>query len=280
MQTFYVDVYFLINFTVDILALYFAAKFAKIQSTVLRLIITSCIGAISACAVVLLNISGFGFLIILTASAAVIVYIFGGKISGLRRFKLFSAFMIFETLIGGAVNFSYALLDKFLYPSLREETSPQNRKLLILAILILFTFGVVKLIFLIFSGSKSERNIEIIIKVLEKEIKLSALIDTGNLVLDPMSARPVIFIKSKEVERVFPEFRNQNLENTSLKTRLRLIPIDSVGGKKILIGIRTDQIIFDDNKKSDNVVIAIDEDSGTYGGYNAIVPLSLLEEIV
>ena len=44
MTTLYIDVYFLINFCVDILALYFAASFVKIPCTNLRLVISGVIG--------------------------------------------------------------------------------------------------------------------------------------------------------------------------------------------------------------------------------------------
>ena len=53
-MTLYVDVYFLINFTVDILALYFAAIFSKVPTSTRRLIISAVIGAFFAIGIVFL----------------------------------------------------------------------------------------------------------------------------------------------------------------------------------------------------------------------------------
>ena len=46
MQTLYIDVYFLINFTVDFIALYFAVTFAKVPSGTRRLLFGALIGAL------------------------------------------------------------------------------------------------------------------------------------------------------------------------------------------------------------------------------------------
>ena len=49
MQTIYLDVYFLINFSVDALALYFAIRVTKIKGTLIRLILSSAILSAAAC---------------------------------------------------------------------------------------------------------------------------------------------------------------------------------------------------------------------------------------
>ena len=58
MKVFYIDVYFLINFTVDILALYSAGLFSGIKTTLPRLIISSFTGGAVACVFAVFNLSG------------------------------------------------------------------------------------------------------------------------------------------------------------------------------------------------------------------------------
>ena len=53
-MTLYIDVYFLINFTVDILSLYFAAIFSKVPTTSKRIIIAGFLGAVAAVGIVFL----------------------------------------------------------------------------------------------------------------------------------------------------------------------------------------------------------------------------------
>ena len=112
MKTFYIDVYFLINFTTDILALYFAASLNKIKSTVLRLILAGCFGSAIACVIVLFDLSGALFVAVFLSGIVITVEIFCPLETKIRKFKMLFAFLLFETLIGGAVSFIYGLLDK------------------------------------------------------------------------------------------------------------------------------------------------------------------------
>ena len=48
MQTFYIDIYFLINFTVDILALYVAVRVLRAGCRLWRLVLSAALGALVA----------------------------------------------------------------------------------------------------------------------------------------------------------------------------------------------------------------------------------------
>lgn len=281
MQTLYIDVYFLINFTVDVLALYFASRFSGVKSTVLRLVLSGAVGSAFACAVVLLNFRGVLFLLALVLSSLLISFIFGGKITHLHRFKLFSSFLIFETLIGGLVSFSYSLLDKYMYPNLREEEmGAENRSVLLLALLVLLAFGIIRIMFLLFSGIKSEKRAEIKICFLGKAVKLLALVDSGNLVRDPMSAKPVIIVKKGAVKHLLGNCESPEVsEDINVRARVRLIPVEGVGGSKMLVGVRSDFVELDGGRRISEIVIALDNELGDFGGFNALMPAALLEDI-
>ena len=282
MQTLYIDVYFLINFTVNILALYFSALFSKIKSTLVRLLICACIGSLSACIIVLLDFKGIFFALTLLMSAALIVYIFCVKTSLVKQIKFFAAFMLFEALIGGLVNFAYTLLDKYLYPKLiPEEFGAENRSILLLALMILFSFGVVKLMFYIFRGIGAERSTSVKIFFYEDEISATALIDSGNLVTDPISSRPVVFVKSEVLRPLIKKYGNLSVSNDPrIKTRFRVIPVKTIGAERVLIGLRCDKLFLGNcNRVTEDIVIALDEDDGTYGGHKVLVPLTIAEEM-
>ena len=69
------------------------------------------------------------------------------------------------------------------------------------------------------------------------------------------------------------------MDNEKFKTRIRLIPAKSIVGEKILIGIRSDRITLGaQNRIIENAVIAIDDDSGTFGGYSVLVPSCFLDK--
>ena len=282
MQTLYIDVYFLINFTVNILALYFSAVLSKIRSSALRLIISAAIGAFFACTVVLLGLTGITFVVTLIISGILINLVFCVREMLLRRLKFFSAFMLFEALIGGLVNFSYSLLDKYLYPKFKSESfGAENRSVLLLALLILLAFWVIKLLFCIFKGSGAEKNISIKIVFYGKSVTATALIDSGNLATDPMSASPVVFVKSELMESLIGCRGNLMLsDDPKIKTRFRLIPVSGMGGERLFTGLRCDKLILENHgTEIPDVVIALDEEKGSYGGYKALLPSAIAEEI-
>ena len=95
-----------------------------------------------------------------------------------------------------------------------------------------------------------------------------------------------MLIKEKLALRFLPEslVSGKTYELPSeMKRRIRLIPITRDGGVKILIGIRPDivRIICKGGKAEEiDLIIAIDKEGGTYGGYEALLPASAIEDVI
>ena len=281
MKTLYIDVYFLINFTVDMLALYLSSEIIRVKSSIARLLISSVVGALFACAVTLLSLKGAMFFIILIASGALIVIIFAPHITVLRKCKLFMAFMITETLFGGAVYWIYEILDRYLYPLIANQSfGAENRKILSLALIIILSYGAIKLVFLSLSGSCNEKNVELQICFLGSCVKLSALADSGNLATDPMTLKPVVFVKENACIWLKKIGDPLKTNNPLIKSRVRVIPIKTVGGTRLLTALRVDYLEITDTKTIiKDAIIAIDEEEGSYGGYTALVPMSIFSDV-
>jgi len=277
LKTLYIDVYFLINFTVDLLSLYFGALFAKIKSSVKRLISASLISAVFACAVVLSDVKGIFYIFALILNAASITVVFCGKITLIRQIKLFISFLIFETLIGGFVAFIYASLDRYFYPLFENGTiGAENKNLILLALLIILAYGILRLLLIIFVGTKTEVNTRLKISLLGKETVTDALVDSGNLLSDPIDSTPVVIVKRSALSDLIGN--KSILEDERFKTKIRIIPTKTVVGEKVFMGIRSDYIsIGKEDFKFENTIIAIDEEEGTFGGYSALLPSCFLE---
>ena len=277
MKTFYIDIYFLINFTVDILALYFAALLTKVKSTVRRLISASIVGAIFACIIAVISFRAFIFVVLLAISSFLITEIFTYRESWIRKIKYFLAFLFFETFIGGLIGFGFSILDKYLCPFLTEEVfGLENRNMFILALLILTSYFILKIFYIAFTGSAAEQSLEVEICVSEKKICVTALIDSGNVLCDPMDLSPVILLKKNQFEKLC-ECDLSVADPGQYKTRLRIIPTKSIGGERILFGIKSDFVLLKKNqKKIYGIVIAKDDIEGSYGGYFALLPSAIV----
>lgn len=284
-QTLYIDVYFFINFTVDILALYFSSLFSKIFTTAPRLLLGGAIGgAYSVIGILLLDNS----IIMYPLSLLFIVLMIcvTAKGAGIyRKIKYGVAFLLFQILIGGLVYYGYCALDKLLLFEKVESFGSENRKLLILAVLVFFSIGVLKLMISLFGNTRSEKNVKIIVKYRGRKNEFEALVDSGNLACDPLDRTPVMLITARSADILLGEdarlISKPEAADYRLKSRVRIIPVNFAGTNKVLYGVKPDEAYALSGKKQMkiSVVIAIDTEGRDYGGYTALIPLSALEDV-
>lgn len=286
-KTLYIDVYFLINFTVDLLSLYFAARFSKIPTTIKRLIIASFLGALCAVGIVFLPENTLLKFVAAAVGLLLIGFIAPKKITLRRKIKYIFAFLIFEALVGGAVTFIWGLLDRYISNFFNGfEGGAVNRKMLFLSLIVLLSIGVFKMLVSLFTNVETEESVDLEIRFLNKTAIVSAFVDSGNLAVDPMDMTPVLLIKKEIAEGILPVNIDQICDIDSLdrqiKKRIRLIPISRGGETHVLVGVKVDsvKIIKGDFAEEIAVTLAIDKEGGTFGGYKALMPSAALENAI
>lgn len=132
------------------------------------------------------------------------------------------------------------------------------------------------------------------IKILEKEQVVDAMLDTGNLLKDPITKEPVIVVEKKKLYSILPEdllnniekiiggeentFHNKLEENKYL-SRIKIIPFSSLGKQNgLMLGIKADEVTIqqEEAEKKTGVIIGISQQKlSDY--YSAIFGLDLLE---
>ena len=142
--------------------------------------------------------------------------------------------------------------------------------------------------------SSKDMYCNIKIKLNEKEVETTAMLDTGNLVKEPITNTPVIIVESSLLYEMLPKEILNNLEevlNGNLSdipeeiqekyiSKMRCIPFKSLGKENgMLLGIRADEIEVikeDENKIIKNAIIGIYDKSLTKRGeYRALVGIDL-----
>ncbi len=282
MKTLYIDVYFLINLTVDILALHFSSLFFHLPLRVWRLTLAGVGGAAFATAAVLCSQNRFlvilftvlGFLLMMALCTG------GARLARSVRFAL--GFLVLEILIGGLVYFFYGILGNWMKnANIDINNGAENRNLLILSIIVLLSIGVLRLVCASFSGTSSERTCEVSFEFLSRSVRIGALVDSGNLLKDPLDGTPVMLWKASDASHRLPVHLTAGKLPTDerMKSRIRLIPVRSGNATRILTGYRMSDVTVSAGKKNGkvNLIIAIDEEGGTYGGYNALLPSAALD---
>ena len=133
------------------------------------------------------------------------------------------------------------------------------------------------------------------ININKVEIETKAMIDTGNLLKEPISNTPVIVVEHTLLYDCMPKEILNNLENilggdfeniseevkNKYISKLKVIPFSSLGKQNgMLIGIKPEEVtvINDENEnKINNVIIGIYNKSLTKRGeYRALIGIELL----
>ena len=125
----------------------------------------------------------------------------------------------------------------------------------------------------------------------DKKEKVKVLIDSGNMLKDPINGYPVIVVEKDKIEKILPEELIetldiikggdlQGLENRYI-SKIRLIPFASLGKQNgMLVGIKVEKIkvIFKEKEEFINdVIIGIYDNKITKENkYNGLVGLDLL----
>ena len=284
MTTLYVDVFFFINFTVDILALYYSCSLLHIKTSMIRLCGCSFFGAIISLVQVLSKNKAFSG-VFLTIAWVCCLYFFCCRSGGIgRRIRMIVLFFLFEVFIGGIVYLLFEVFERTIGAIIgKESLKAENKKVLVLALIILLFIGVIKLMIILFCGTQHKNSVRVRITLGGKTMEADALMDSGNLTKDPMGMRPVVFIKKGLAYKLMPkeatELNTLDLLDQDMKKRVRLIPVSRLGDTHVMAGIMPDkiEIAVDNNYEEYDMTLAIDREGGSFGGYEALVPSCVLK---
>jgi sigma-E processing peptidase SpoIIGA len=118
-------------------------------------------------------------------------------------------------------------------------------------------------------------------------LTLTALIDSGNLLRDPISGNMCVIVDADALRGVLPENVIKSAESKNADTasfpediarRIRLIPVGTATGRGMLLAIRADRVyICDKNKKREvNALVALCKLEKNCEGCEALVPSELM----
>lgn len=277
MKILYIDVYFMLNFTVDILAVFIAAAMTHIKMNIKKLLLSGTAGAVFAVAELFMSGKGAKFCLSILF-LVLLTYISCRNISLSRKVKFIVSFYISAFLISGAVNFIYGLMDKYIDGIFENNGATTNRKALIFSLIILLIIGVLRLFIMMMSDSINEKSVKIRIELSGKSIEVDALLDTGNLVKDPMNMNPVIFLKKSSAQSIIPmsviELSDLDKLGHDYRKRIRLIPVTRNSVTHVMTGVRVDKVFLlkEKHKEEIDATVVIDKEEGTFGGYYALAP--------
>lgn len=278
----YVDLLFLINFSMDFLCFYITAKILSVKLTVGRAVIACAIGGIYSDIALFLSVGRISGLVIdLSVCALMCAVAFYKRKEGKRIFLHILVYFAVSMALGGFMTAIFNLLNQVDMPS--GDSGGDGISILTFAILA----GVSALITLVggrlFKSKSLQKDAEIEIVINGKSKKIKGFFDSGNLLREPISAKPCIICDREALRDIVPfsiYIASKNEMRTidgALYVGIRLVPIKTAKGDGMLVAIPADDIkIYEDDKvHSVDAYIALSELGEFAYGARALIPIEL-----
>ena len=270
----YADLLFLVNFSMDYLCAYLATVLLRRRAVPWRLLLSSVLGGVYAVAALFLPLTRFAaFALDLGVCVVMCAVLFWGRRVPFRFFAAACAVFVGVSMaMGGMMTALFNLLNRMGLPpdALGAESEDDDLSAWLFALLA----GISALAGVrgsrLLHHSATRRFARLAVTVGGKTVELQALLDSGNLCRDPISGRPVIFIDPRTARTLIGEGGTANPE---IARRFRLIPIETVGGKRLQEAYLPDRVVLTDSG-GPHVVDALISPAETLRGagvYQAIV---------
>ena len=294
-MTVYLDVVFIENIIMNYIILYGTAVIAKVIPKHIRLILASGVGALYAIVAYLSILKIYSCIVLKVFLSVIIVYIAFNSQNIKIMFKQLLLFYLTSFVFGGAAFFLIYIVkpqDIIMRNGVYVGTYPLKIAFLgafLGFIVIILSFKIIKT-----KLSKKSLLCNAIISINKKQIETVAMIDTGNLLKDPISNTPVIVVEHTLLYNILPKQILNNLESIlggelekipedvkeKYISKLKVIPFSSLGKQNgLLLGIKADEIkieIEDETIIKDNIIVGIYDKSLTKRGeYRALIGMNL-----
>ncbi len=273
----------------DFLALYITARLLNIAVKPLRLMMGACLGSFWALVSVFLDSLESTPLLQITMIAAsgacaafMVLIAFGGRGAAVIRAAM--SYVAVNVGLGGIMTALYSFIGRAadtigLVPA---NTAPDASPLMFGAAALIS--GAVSLLYgRIRSNAVCKRQVQLTIDMLGQKIVTDALCDSGNLLREPFSGKPVIVVCANRISDILPgellaAANAPELVSSlpiELSHKIRLVPAGSVTGQGMLLCFLPDRICVDGRVV--DAVAAIDTHTVDYDGCGGIIPQILLD---
>ena len=275
-MTVYLDVVFLENLIINYIIIYATGIISKSKMKQIRILLGSVVGAIYSIIYYILNLKMYSSVIIKIILSIAIIYVSFNSKNLKELGKQVLLFYLVSFVFGGAAI-------AIIYMANSHDITIQNGVLVGKYTLKTILIGIVVAYFTVIIAfkiiktkiSKKDLICDIEVKINNKKIKTQAMIDTGNLLKEPITNTPVIVMEHTLFYDIIPKQILDNIQNilggdlsaipNDLKdkyiSKLRVIPFSSLGKQNgMLLGIKGESLVVDlkdEIKVIDKVIIGI-----------------------
>ena len=251
-QIVYADLLFLVNFSMDLLCFFVTARLLHKETRLWRLALASALGGVYSVAILFLPLGTLAVVALdLGFCAFMCLCAFGLKNGG--AFGYFTSFAVYFGVsvgTGGFMTALYSLLNRMDLPLDEVKSNGDGISVWLFGLLALISGVAASLGGDLFKTVSSDTVIKLKIDYKGASVTLNGLADTGNMLTDPISARPVIVISTSSAKALLGERCADAASRADISSsvfesgehKLRIIPISTAGGGSILCGFVPDRV--------------------------------------
>ena len=294
-MTIYLDLILLENIVMNHIIILATGMICKVNIKNIRVFLSSLLGAIYAIMTYLVDIEIYTNQITKIIVSICMVYIAFNSNNVKIMLKQLVIFYLTSFCFGGAAYYLlYNLKPNLIQMSNGILVGTYPIKIAVLGGIL--GFFIINISFKIIKNKLTKKDMLYDIEIFYKNNKcnIKAILDTGNLLTEPITKTPVLIVEAQKLKNIIPEKILNNIEDViynstfekideEIKTRCSIIPFSSIGKNNgIIIGFRPDYIkIYTGDEKEiiKKVIIGIYNNKIAKNGiYSGLIGLNLLNE--
>ena len=294
-MTIYLDLILLENIIMNYIIILATGMICRVNIKHLRIFLSSMLGAVYAILTYIVNIEIYTNQITKIIVSSCMVYIAFNSNNLKTMLKQLVIFYLTSFCFGGAAYYLlYNIRPNLIQGSNGVLVGTYPIKIAVLGGIL--GFFIINISFKIIKSKLTKKDMLYDIEICYKQNKsnIKVILDTGNLLTDPITKTPVLIVEANKLKNLISEKILNNIEDIiynstfeevaeEIKTRCSIIPFSSIGKNNgIIIGFRPDYIkIYTDEgeKIRKKVIVGIYNNKISKNGlYSGLIGLNLLNE--
>ena len=250
-QVVYADLLFLVNFSMDLLCLFVTSRLLHKDVKRWRMLTAAVMGGVYSVMILFIPITTLAAVLFDLGFCAFMCFCaFGIKNGG--AFGFFMSFAVFFGVsvgTGGLMTAMYSLLNRMDLPLDAVKENGDGISVWLFGLLALVSGIAASVGGDLFKTVSNDTILNVRIEYKGASVTVQGLADTGNMLVDPISARPVIVLNTESARAILGEVSDVAAKGDVSSEiwekgehRIRIIPISTAGGSSILCAFVPDRV--------------------------------------
>ena len=296
-MTIYVDVIFLENLVINYVILYATGMISKSKIKHTKILIGSILGAIYSIIYYLINLKIYSNVIIKIILSIIIIYLtFRPKNLKILSKQVILFYLVSFVFAGATLGIIYMVNSQDITIQNGILVGSYTIRTILIGIIIAYTIVIIAFNIIKTKISKNQLICEIVVTINDVEVNTKAMIDTGNLLKDPITGIPVIVVEHILLYDIIPKQILNNIDDilggdlskipeeiqNEYMPKLKVIPFSSLGKQNgMLLGMKADNLKIKYEEEiiiKDKAIVGIYNKSLTKRGeYRSLIGINFLE---